>query len=261
VTRLRADARLVALGLCESLDRARTTIMAGRVFDGERRVEKPGELVGAAAELRLREGPRFVSRGGDKLDAALASLCADGAVRVEGAIAVDVGASTGGFTDVLLQRGAARVYAVDVGEGLLHPKLRSDPRVVVREGVNAKTLEASSFDAPIDLVVVDASFVGLATLLPALARILGDGGSLVAMVKPQFEAPREVASRGRGVVKGEERRLAIERARAAIESAGFVVRGAIDSAVAGPRGNVEHFVAATRSVKPTEKPDASREGC
>lgn len=249
MTRQRADALLVARGLCHSLERARTSIMAGRVFDGQRRIEKAGELVRAAAELHLREGPRFVSRGGDKLESALASLYADGELRVEGATAVDIGASTGGFTDVLLQRGAERVYAVDVGEGLLHPKLRSDPRVVVREGVNAKTLDASSFDVPIDLVVVDASFVGLAALLPAIARILPDGGSLVAMVKPQFEAPREVASKGRGVVKGDDRQRAIERARASVESAGFVVRGAVDSALAGPRGNVEHFLSASRARK------------
>jgi 23S rRNA (cytidine1920-2'-O)/16S rRNA (cytidine1409-2'-O)-methyltransferase len=259
VTRQRADAQLVALGLCDSLDRARTSIMAGRVFDGHRRVEKPGELVGVTATLRLREGPRFVSRGGDKLEGALTALGTD-VVRVEGVVAVDIGASTGGFTDALLQRGAARVYAVDVGQGLLHAKLREDPRVTVREGVNAKTLDATSFDAVVDLVVVDASFVGLATLLPAIGRILRDGGSLIAMVKPQFEAPREVASRGRGVVKGEDRQLAIARARASVESAGFVVRGAVDSALPGPRGNVEHFLSATWQGKSREIPDAPRQG-
>jgi 23S rRNA (cytidine1920-2'-O)/16S rRNA (cytidine1409-2'-O)-methyltransferase len=235
VTRQRADAQLVALGLCDSLDRARTSIMAGRVFDGHRRVEKPGELVGVTATLRLREGPRFVSRGGDKLEGALTALGTD-VVRVEG------------------------VVAVDVGQGLLHAKLREDPRVTVREGVNAKTLDATSFDAVVDLVVVDASFVGLATLLPAIGRILRDGGSLIAMVKPQFEAPREVASRGRGVVKGEDRQLAIARARASVESAGFVVRGAVDSALPGPRGNVEHFLSATWQGKSREIPDAPRQG-
>jgi 23S rRNA (cytidine1920-2'-O)/16S rRNA (cytidine1409-2'-O)-methyltransferase len=241
VTRERADSRLVALGLCDSVERARTSIMAGRVFDGERRIDKPGELIKDSAQLVVRDGPRFVSRGGDKLEGAFVSF-GDRAPVVQGVVAVDIGASTGGFTDVLLQRGAARVYAVDVGQGLLHPKLRADPRVVVRERVNAKTLDASSFDAPVDLIVVDASFVGIATLLPAIARTLRDGGSLVAMVKPQFEAPRRVASRGRGVVVGEERQRAIDRARTSVAEQGFVVRAGTDSSLPGPRGNVEYFL-------------------
>ena len=160
---------------------------------------------------------------------------------------IDIGASTGGFTDCLLQRGAARVIAVDVGYGQLAQKLRSDPRVDVRERVNARDLQPADLPGPIDVCVVDASFIGLGKLMPAIARLLRPGGDLVALVKPQFEAGREAASRGGGVIRDEATRLgAIASARAAVEEAGFTVVAEVDSAVPGPKGNVERFVHARR---------------
>jgi 23S rRNA (cytidine1920-2'-O)/16S rRNA (cytidine1409-2'-O)-methyltransferase len=202
------------------------------------------------AALRLEQGPRFVSRGGEKLAHALETFAAAG-LRVTDAVALDVGASTGGFTDCLLQRGARRVYAVDVGHGQLHAKLRADPRVVVRERTNARSLRATDFDGPINLVVVDASFIGMAQLIDAIARVLEPGGDLVALVKPQFEAGREAASRGRGVIRDRSvRDSAIASARLAIERAGFRVVAETDSAVRGPKGNVERLVYAKRLAAP-----------
>ncbi|APR84016.1 RNA binding methyltransferase FtsJ like protein [Minicystis rosea] len=241
--RLRADALLVARGLATSRNQAQAMIMAGHVSAGERRIEKPGALLPEDAELVVATRPRFVSRGGDKLDSALTAL----SVRVEGRVCLDVGASTGGFTDCLLQRGAARVYAVDVGYGQLADKLRKDARVDVRERVNAREMQPEDFAPPPDLVVVDASFIGIGKLMSAIARVLPAGGELCALIKPQFEAGREAVSRGRGVIRDEDVRLAaIAEARAAVESAGFVILGEADSAVHGPKGNVERFVHARR---------------
>ena len=241
--RVRADALLVSRGLAASRAQAQALIMAGEVTSGERRVDKPGALLAEGAPLAVASRPRFVSRGGDKLDFALGAL----GVEVAGRICLDVGASTGGFTDCLLQRGAARVYAVDVGYGQLAEKLRKDPRVDVRERVNARDLAPGDLSPPPDLVVIDASFIGIGKLIGAVARLLPAGGELCALVKPQFEAGREAASRGRGVIRDEGVRLAaIADARAAIEAAGFVVLGEADSAVHGPKGNVERFVRARK---------------
>lgn len=246
MTRVRADALLVARKLCASRTEAQALIMAGKVTSGPRRIEKPGALLPEDAELHVAAGPRFVSRGGDKLEHALAAFAAHG-LDVAGKTCVDVGASTGGFTDCLLQRGAARVYAVDVGYGQLAAKLRADPRVEVRDRVNARELRPEHFDRPIDLVVVDASFISLAKLIDAIAGVLRPGGDLVALVKPQFEAGREAAARGRGVIRDEATRLeAIGGARQAVEAAGFSILGEVDSAVRGPKGNVEHFLHARR---------------
>jgi 23S rRNA (cytidine1920-2'-O)/16S rRNA (cytidine1409-2'-O)-methyltransferase len=193
-------------------------------------------------------GSRFVSRGGDKIDPALTEFARAG-LDVKGCVAVDVGASTGGFTDCLLQRGAAKVYAVDVGYGQLAASLRADARVVVRERTNARDLGATDFAEPVDLVVVDASFIGLGKLLPAIAGIVRPGGALVALVKPQFEAGKEAVSRGRGVIRDPEvRAQAIADVRGEVTDAGFVIRGEVDSTVAGPKGNVERFVYATRTA-------------
>ncbi|MGK3998711.1 TlyA family RNA methyltransferase [Sorangium sp. So ce1024] len=247
MSRVRADALLVARKLVGSRTEAQALIMAGKVTSGPRRIDKPGTLLPQDAELHVAAGPRFVSRGGDKLEHALAAFEAHG-LDVAGKTCVDVGASTGGFTDCLLQRGAARVFAVDVGYGQLASKLRADPRVVVRDRVNARELQRDDFDAPIDLVVVDASFISIARLIDAIARLLRPSGDLVALVKPQFEAGREAAARGRGVIRDEATRLAaIAEARQAIEAAGFSVVGEVDSAVRGPKGNVEHFVHARRA--------------
>lgn len=242
VGRTRVDSLLVERGLAGSLVQAQARLMAGKVTSSGVRIDKAGTLLAQDAELSVAAGSRFASRGGDKLDGALDVFTALG-LDVAGRACVDVGASTGGFTDCLLQRGAARVFAVDVGHGLLAQKLRTDPRVEARERVNAKGLSAADFPCPIDLVVVDASFIGLGQLARALAAILRPGGELVALVKPQFEAGREAVSRGRGVIRDETVRLAaIAEARADLEARGFVPIAEIDSAVRGPKGNVERFV-------------------
>lgn len=207
------------------------------------RLDKPGTLVGSDENLQVRPGRDFVSRGGRKLDAALADLDVD----VRDKVVADVGASTGGFTDCVLQRGARKVYAIDVGHDQLDPRLRKDPRVVSWEGTNARDLTASLFTEPLDVVVVDASFISLAKLAPGLSRILPKGGALIALVKPQFEVGRAVAKRSRGVIRDpEERARSIAEARSALEHEGFEIRGACDSVLPGPRGNVEHFVYAVR---------------
>ncbi|WP_437569919.1 TlyA family RNA methyltransferase [Sorangium sp. So ce542] len=248
MTRVRADALLVARKLATSRTEAQALIMAGKVTSGPRRIDKPGTLLPEDAEVHVASGPRFVSRGGDKLEHALAAFAAQHGLDVAGKTCVDVGASTGGFTDCLLQRGAARVFAVDVGYGQLASKLRADPRVEVRDRVNARELRREDFDCPIDLVVVDASFISISRLIEAIARLLRPSGDLVALIKPQFEAGREAAARGRGVIRDEATRLAaIAEARQAIEAAGFSVVGEVDSAVRGPKGNVEHFVHARRA--------------
>ncbi len=246
-SRVRADVLLVSRGLAPSRAAAQASILAGQVHTPSARVDKPGALLPADAEITVRSGPRFVSRGGDKLDGALAELEAAG-LDVRGLSCADIGASTGGFTDCLLQRGAARVVAVDVGKGQLAHKLREDPRVTVMEGTNARDLDAGHLPYPIDLVVVDASFIGLGALAAALARIARPGGHLVALVKPQFEAGREAARRGRGVIRDEATRLAaIASAREALASAGFEVRAEVDSPLRGPKGNLERFVWARRA--------------
>jgi 23S rRNA (cytidine1920-2'-O)/16S rRNA (cytidine1409-2'-O)-methyltransferase len=240
---VRADQRTLELGLVTSRSQAQAAILAGRVFSGQRRVEKPGALVPADAVLVLRAGPRFVSRGGEKLAGALSAL----AVGAKDLVCVDVGASTGGFTDCLLQQGARRVYAVDVGHGQLAYRLRSDPRVAVFERTNARHLGPDAFEESIDLVVVDASFISLSKLLPAISRWLPEGGRLLALVKPQFEVGRAEASRGHGVIRDARvREQAIQSVRADLERAGFELVGGVDSVLAGPKGNLEHFLLATR---------------
>ncbi|HLV68944.1 MAG TPA: TlyA family RNA methyltransferase [Polyangiaceae bacterium] len=242
--KVRADLLLLEQGHATSRAHAQALILAGDVFVGDDRVEKPGQLLRRETPLRVRERERYVSRGGYKLEGALDGFALDPA----GMVCVDVGASTGGFTDCLLQRGARRVYAVDVGENQLAPKLREDPRVVVRDRTNARYLDASAFDEPIDLVVVDASFIGIDKLLPALARIVRPGALLLALVKPQFEAGRREVSRGKGVIRDPEvRERVLAAARSAIEAHGFTVLGAADSVLGGPKGNREHFVFARRT--------------
>lgn len=251
LSRVRADALLVARGLASSRSEAQAWIMAGEVSSGDRRVDKPGALLPEDAALSVALRRRFVSRGGEKLEFAMETL----GVAAAGRVCLDVGASTGGFTDCLLQRGASKVYAVDVGYGQLAEKLRKDARVDVRERVNARDLVAADFAPPPDLVVVDASFIGIGKLIGAIARVLVPGGELVALVKPQFEAGREAASKGRGVIRDEAVRLAaVAEARAAIEAAGFAVLGETDSAVHGPKGNVERFVHARREHTRSERP-------
>jgi 23S rRNA (cytidine1920-2'-O)/16S rRNA (cytidine1409-2'-O)-methyltransferase len=244
--RERADVLLAARGLAASRAQAQALILAGRVHSGARRVEKAGELLAAAAPLVVREAQRFVSRGGDKLARALLAFAPYG-LDPAGKVCVDVGASTGGFSDCLLQHGAARVHAVDVGHGQLHPRLRADPRVVVRERTHAVRLDRAAFGEPVELVAVDVSFIGIGKIIGAIASWLDPGGALVALVKPQFEAGRREASRGRGVIRDPAvRAQAIARAVAEIAAAGFTVVAEVDCALRGPRGNLERFVLARR---------------
>ncbi len=239
----RVDLLLVERGLAPSRSQAQALVMAGRVFVGEQRIDKAGQVLATDAALEVRGTERYVSRGGTKLEGALDGFALD----VEGLVALDVGASTGGFTDCLLQRGASKIYAVDVGTGLLADKLRRDPRVVVMEGVNARHLRRDAFADTVDLVVVDASFIGIDKLVPAIAAILAPGARLLAMIKPQFEAGRAEVKRGKGVIRDPAvRDAAIAQARAAIVAEGFRVIDEQDSKLAGPKGNVERFVLAAR---------------
>jgi len=234
----------VELGLADSRTRAQARVLAGQVYWETRRIDKPGDLVPEDAELRVVGDDRYCSRGGHKLEGALQDLSVD----PTGAVAVDVGASTGGFSDCLLQHGARRVYAVDVGHGQLAEKLRQDPRVVVMDRTNARNLTRESFPELVDLGVVDASFISLEKLLPAIADFLPPGSRLLALIKPQFEVGREEAARTHGVVTDEAvRNAAIARVLDAVRSAGFEVLGDCKCRVPGPRGNVEHFVLARRS--------------
>jgi 23S rRNA (cytidine1920-2'-O)/16S rRNA (cytidine1409-2'-O)-methyltransferase len=231
------------LGLVESRTRAQARILAGQVFLGERRIDKPGDPVALDAVLRVTELERYCSRGGGKLEGALADLQVD----VTGLTAVDVGASTGGFTDCLLQHGARLVYAVDVGHGQLAEKLRQDSRVVIMDRTNARHLTPSSFPESIELVVVDASFISLDKLLPAIAGFVPSGGRLLSLIKPQFEVGREEATRQRGVITDQAvRARAVEAALASVAAAGFDLLGNHPCRVPGPKGNVEHFVLARR---------------
>jgi 23S rRNA (cytidine1920-2'-O)/16S rRNA (cytidine1409-2'-O)-methyltransferase len=232
---MRADELMVERGLADSVAQARAMLLAGEVFSGERRIDKAGEQLpdGAPLEVRSRRLPH-VSRGGLKLEGGLDAFGLD----VAGMVAADFGASTGGFTDCLLQRGAARVYAIDVGYGQLHPKLRSDPRVVVMERTNARHLSEGALPEALDLVVIDASFIGLDKLLPAARALLHPRGQLVALVKPQFEvSPGDAPG---GVVRDEHvRERAIEAVVACAAALGFVLRARTDSPIAGPKGNRE----------------------
>jgi 23S rRNA (cytidine1920-2'-O)/16S rRNA (cytidine1409-2'-O)-methyltransferase len=233
---------LVERGLADSGAQARALILAGKVFAGTRRLDKPGLLVPPGTAIAVK-GPAhpYASRGGVKLAHALDALAIDPA----GLVCLDVGASTGGFTDALLQRGAARVYAVDVGHGQLHWKLRTDPRVVVRERCNARHLTAAEVPELVDLVVADASFIGLATVLPAPLARLKPGGRLVALIKPQFEVGPAHVGKG-GVVRDPALHDEVcARIRAFLETeCGLAVLGLVESPILGPEGNKEFLIGA-----------------
>jgi 23S rRNA (cytidine1920-2'-O)/16S rRNA (cytidine1409-2'-O)-methyltransferase len=242
--KIRADVLLVERGLVPSRAKAQALLLAGQVWSGTQRVDKAGQLLPCDAPLRLASEERFVSRGGYKLEGALKALGCD----ASGRVCVDVGASTGGFSDCLLQAGAAKVYAVDVGENQLAERVRNDPRVVVLDRTNARYLEPSHFAEALELAVVDASFIGIDKLLPALARILPAGAVLLALIKPQFEAGKRDAARARGVIRDPALRAElIEQARTRIAEHGFELVGGVDSALAGPKGNVEYFALARRA--------------
>ncbi len=244
MAKVRLDQLVADRGLADTRAKAQAIILAGNVYVAGNRVDKAGTLVPGDAEVEVRgEASRYVSRGGIKLEGALDAFAVD----PTGLRCVDLGASTGGFTDCLLQRGAASVAAVDVGYGQLAHKLRVDPRVLVLERTNAKALEPEQVGGLADLVVVDASFIGLGKLVPAIARVLLPGGELVALVKPQFEAGKEEVSRGRGVIRDPEvRARAIEGVVAELAEAGFEVIAQCDSTLPGPKGNVEAFVHARK---------------
>jgi 23S rRNA (cytidine1920-2'-O)/16S rRNA (cytidine1409-2'-O)-methyltransferase len=237
--RVRLDRLLVDRGLAPSRERAQRLILAGAVLVEERPVTKPGAVVAADARLRLRGAPApYVSRGGEKLAGALDAFGLD----VRGRVALDVGASTGGFTDCLLRRGARRVIAVDVGYGQLAWSLRQDPRVVVLERVNARHLAAVELPETPDLATIDVAFISLALVLPAVAAVLAPGSPVVALVKPQFEVGRGQVGKG-GVVRDPGlRAAAVARVRAAAAAAGLCVGGEAESVLPGPKGNREVFL-------------------
>ena len=239
VSKQRADVLLVERGLAPSRERARALILAGKVFTGERRIDKAGQLLPAGGALSVRgEDIPYVSRGGVKLAGALDAFGLD----PSGAIAADFGASTGGFTDCLLQRGAQRVYAIDVGRAQLHDKLRRDPRVQVMERCNARRLKRGDLPEPLDWVVIDASFIGLAKLLPAARALLVPNGTVVALVKPQFEVGRERVGKGGVVRDAEARAEAIAQVARDAGAIGFALAGQADAVLAGPAGNRECFL-------------------
>ncbi len=244
VPKRRADQLLVDRGLADSRSRAAALILAGQVFSGERRVAKAGDLLPEDAPLELRgQDHPWVSRGGLKLAHGLDRFAIDPA----GRICLDVGASTGGFTDVLLARGAARVHAVDVGHGQLAWKLRQDPRVVVLERVNARHLTRALVPDPIDLVVCDASFIGLETVLPAALALTAEEAHLVALIKPQFEVGKGRVGKG-GVVRDPALHEEVCQRIGDWLTAqpGWTVLGIEDSPITGPEGNKEFLIAGRR---------------
>jgi 23S rRNA (cytidine1920-2'-O)/16S rRNA (cytidine1409-2'-O)-methyltransferase len=231
----RLDVLLLERGLVDSQEKARAAVMAGSVLVDERQAVKPASLVDEGASLQLVAGAPYASRGGEKLEHALDIFKID----VAGAVAADIGASTGGFTDCLLQHGASRVYAIDVGRGQLDLRLRRDPRVAVMEGVNARYLEG--LPEPVDLVTVDVAFISLRQVLPAARRLLRPGGSIVALFKPQFEAVRREVGRG-GVIRDPQMhaRLIGRFALWCVRN-GLRVLGLTASPLLGPAGNREFF--------------------
>ena len=242
--KVRADQLLVGRGLAESRTRAQALIMAGAVFSGERKLAKAGDMLAEDAPLEVRgKDHPWVSRGGIKLDHGMAHFGFD----VAGAVALDVGSSTGGFTDVLLSRGAAKVYAVDVGTNQLAWKLRQDPRVVVHEQTNARQLDARIIPEPVDIIVCDASFIGLAKVLEAPVKLAKRGGKLVALIKPQFEAGREEVGKGGVVRDAAIHARVVAEAKTWVEAEGWTVVGITPSPITGPEGNVEFLLGAEKS--------------
>ena len=242
----RLDALLVERGLFPSREQARAAVLAGDVTVGGRAATKPGVSVSADAELAVARRPRFVGRGGQKLEHALARFGVD----VAGMVAADIGASTGGFTDCLLQRGVARVYAVDVGYGVIDYRLRTDPRVVLMERTNARYLEL--LPEAIDIAVIDVSFISLTKVLPAVRRLLRDDGEIVALIKPQFEARREEVGRGGIVRELETHARVIGRVAAWCAVHGLRVRGLTVSPILGGEGNREFLIRLRKD--PTRQP-------
>jgi 23S rRNA (cytidine1920-2'-O)/16S rRNA (cytidine1409-2'-O)-methyltransferase len=239
--KVRLDQILTERGLADSREKARAMILAGSVTVNGQKAEKPGHSYPVDCRIEVAALPPFVSRGGIKLAAALDHF----QISAQDLICLDVGSSTGGFTDCLLQRGAACVWAVDVGRGQLDWKLRNDPRVVVREGVNARYLSPEDFPRPFDLAVCDASFISATLLMPSMSALLKEHGEMVVLVKPQFEVGREQVGRG-GIVRDPKLHAqACGRVRAAVEALGFQAE-VMDSPILGAEGNKEFLLHAHR---------------
>ncbi len=235
--KIRLDKLLVERRLVESRERAKRLIMAGMVIVDGVVVDKPGKEVGSSAEIRLKEKEKYVSRGGYKIESVWRRFRFD----VKGKVACDIGASTGGFTNFLLQMGAKRVYAVDVGRGQLHWKLRNDERVVVLEKFNARYLTEKDLGGKVDLVTCDVSFISVLKILPSIKRVLRCGGEYLVLVKPQFEAPKHVVKKG--VVRDPEVHVKVlEKVVKFLSAHRFSISGVAFSEIRGPKGNIEFFV-------------------
>ena len=241
----RLDIALVARGLVESREKAQALIIAGEVFVNGQKALKPGHAISPEVQVQVKQQLRYVSRAGLKLEAALASF----GITVTNKVCLDVGTSTGGFTDCLLQHGASRVYCVDTGAGQIDWKLRMDPRVILRENTNARYLTSEIIPAPVEIVVCDVSFISVTMLIPVLAPFLAPGGDWVILVKPQFEVGRGNIGKG-GIVRDPKlHEQACARVREAIESLGFRTE-LVDSPIAGMEGNREFLMHARRGVGP-----------
>ena len=237
--RERIDKLLVERGLADSRTKAQALIMAGAVLVSEQRAEKPSDLVAPGVPIRIKgaddPAARYVGRGGLKLEAALREFAID----VRDQLCLDVGASTGGFTDCLLQHGARRVLAIDVGHNQLDWRLRNDPRVEVREGVNARHLQKQDFGERFDVVVMDVAFISATKVLPAIVPLLNTGGRLIVLIKPQFEVGRGEVGKGGIVREPEKHQRVIAEVNQAAEDLGLKVRGLIESPISGADGNIE----------------------
>lgn len=235
----RVDKLLVERGLAESRTKAQAMVMAGVILVNEQRINKPSDLVAPDAEIRVKGGDdpasRYVGRGGLKLEAALREF----QINVEGLTCLDVGASTGGFTDCLLQHGARRVISIDVGHNQIDWRLRTDGRVEVREGVNARYLKPDDFETKFDIVVMDVSFISATKVLPAIVDLLTDAGQLITLIKPQFEVGRGEVGKG-GIVRDLlQHTRVVEEVNGAAKNLGLHVKGVIESPIHGADGNVE----------------------
>ena len=246
--RERIDKLLVERGLAESRTKAQALVMAGVVLVNEQRVEKASDQFGTDAPIRVKHADdpasRYVGRGGIKLEAALREFELD----VNGAVCLDVGASTGGFTDCLLQNGARKVFAIDVGHNQLDWRLRNDPRVEVREGVNARYLQPDDFPVKFDLAVMDVSFISATMVLPAIMPLVKEGGAIVTLIKPQFEVGRGEVGGG-GIVRDPAKRAqAVEKVNQCAADLQLHVAGVIESPIQGAEGNVEFLAVYRRSL-------------
>ena len=231
----RVDSLLVTRGLCESREVAKRLVMAGEVFVGTQRVGKASTKISVDSDLSVREKPKFVGRGGFKLEGALEHF----GIEVTDFVCLDTGSSTGGFTDCLLQRGAARVHAVDVGTNQLVYKLRTDPRVVVKEKFNSRNLTVADLGESVDLAVLDLSFISMTKVLPAVFSVLKGTGQVVALIKPQFELSRDEVGKGGIVREPDLREKAVDKIRRFVEESDREWHGVIESPIQGMDGNVE----------------------